>query len=71
MISSPAILLVLVAVWLLLTEPPSTAAECPSDCVCMWKNGKETTECINRDKDAIPPGIEPSTQVTTSLTYTI
>ena len=39
------------------------AAECPSDCVCMWKNGKETTECVNRDKDAIPTGIEPSTQV--------
>ena len=43
-------------------------AECPSDCVCMWKNGKETTECINKDRDAIPPGIEPSTQVSNSLT---
>ena len=41
----------------------SGAADCPEECVCMWKNGKETTECINRDKDAIPSGIEPSTQV--------
>ena len=39
------------------------AADCPEECVCMWKNGKETTECINRDKDSIPKGIEPSTQV--------
>ena len=38
------------------------AADCPEECVCMWKNGKETTECINRDKDSIPQGIEPSTQ---------
>ena len=38
------------------------AADCPEECVCMWKNGKETTECINRDKDSIPKGIEPSTQ---------
>lgn len=38
-------------------------AECPPDCVCMWKNGKETIECINKDRDSIPPGIEPSTQV--------
>ena len=36
---------------------------CPDDCVCMWKNGKETTECINRDRNSIPRGIEPSTQV--------
>jgi|APCry1669189440_1035222.scaffolds.fasta_scaffold155231_1 hypothetical protein len=27
-----------------------TWAECPADCVCMWKNGKETTECINKDQ---------------------
>lgn len=41
----------------------SGAADCPEECVCMWKNGKETTECINRDQDAFPVGIEPSTQV--------
>ena len=39
------------------------AAYCPEECVCMWKNGKETTECINRDEDHIPEGVEPSTQV--------
>ena len=40
-----------------------TLSGCPDDCVCMWKNGKETTECINRDRNSIPRGIEPSTQV--------
>ena len=43
------------------------AADCPEECVCMWKNGKETTECINRDKDSIPQGIEPSTQASQVL----
>ena len=32
-------------------------------CICIWKNGKETVECINRDLGEIPEGIEPSTQV--------
>ena len=52
-------------VWLasLLILSLAGAADCPEECVCMWKNGKETTECINRDRDAIPIGIEPSTQV--------
>ena len=40
-----------------------SSSGCPEECVCMWKSGKETTECINRDRDAIPEGIEPSTQV--------
>ena len=39
------------------------AADCPEECEKKKKNGKETTECINRDKDSIPKGIEPSTQV--------
>ena len=34
-------------------------------CVCIWKNGKETVECINRDLGDIPDGVEPSTQVGT------
>jgi len=38
-------------------------ASCPLTCVCIWKNGKETVECINRDLGDIPDGVEPSTQV--------
>ena len=56
---TPAFLLATLAVGLI----GLATAECPTDCVCMWKNGKETTECVNKDKDAIPAGIEPSTQV--------
>ena len=36
-------------------------------CVCIWKNGKETVECINRDLGEIPEGVEPSTQVTCQI----
>ena len=46
-----------------LTAAAAAGGGCPEECVCMWKSGKETTECINRDRDAIPEGIEPSTQV--------
>ena len=38
-------------------------------CVCIWKNGKETVECINRDLGEIPEGVEPSTQVTICLKF--
>ena len=40
-------------------------------CVCIWKNGKETVECINRDLGEIPTGIEPSTQVSNQQTLVI
>ena len=27
---------------------PPSHSDCPDQCVCIWKSGKETTECINR-----------------------
>jgi kekkon-1 len=36
---------------------------CPSVCVCKWKNGKETVECNNQALITIPEDIDPSTQV--------
>lgn len=36
---------------------------CPDFCVCMWKSGKETTECIEQDLAAIPGGVAAGTQV--------
>ena len=32
-------------------------------CVCIWKSGKETAECINRGLDRIPDMLEPTLQV--------
>ncbi len=38
-------------------------ADCPSGCACVWRDGKETTECADLGLDAIPPGVAPGTQV--------
>lgn len=36
---------------------------CPSDCVCKWKGGKQTVECVSRALRTFPPTIDPGTQV--------
>lgn len=36
---------------------------CPTLCVCKWKNGKQTVECINKDLVIIPEGMDSGTQV--------
>jgi len=47
----------LVACWL------ATSHACPASCICKWKSGKETVECVNRNLRGIPNGINPDTQV--------
>lgn len=36
---------------------------CPISCVCKWKGGKQTVECVNKNLITIPDGIDPGTQV--------
>ncbi|XP_065352746.1 uncharacterized protein kek2 [Cloeon dipterum] len=36
---------------------------CPTACVCKWKGGKQTVECVNKGLIAIPEGMDPGTQV--------
>ncbi|KAL1139948.1 hypothetical protein AAG570_006925 [Ranatra chinensis] len=36
---------------------------CPSSCVCKWKGGKQTVECINKSLITIPQGMDQGTQV--------
>ena len=37
---------------------------CPTeDCVCKWKNGKQTVECGNKGLQTIPEGMDHGTQV--------
>lgn len=38
-------------------------AACPHACVCKWKGGKQTVECVNKGLNTIPPGIDHGTQV--------
>ena len=39
-------MLLLMSSWMI--QKTHSNADCPEQCVCMWKSGKETTECINR-----------------------
>ncbi|XP_060877530.1 leucine-rich repeat-containing protein 4B-like [Metopolophium dirhodum] len=41
----------------------ATAAGCPIGCMCKWKGGKQTVECVNRSLSAIPNGMDVGTQV--------
>ncbi|KAF6210813.1 hypothetical protein GE061_013924 [Apolygus lucorum] len=36
---------------------------CPSSCVCKWKGGKQTVECVNKSLITIPSGMDHGTQV--------
>ncbi|XP_066252611.1 immunoglobulin superfamily containing leucine-rich repeat protein-like [Euwallacea similis] len=51
----------LLLVLLLLTM--SSVKGCPPPCICKWRNGKQTVECLSRSLLIIPEGIDSSTQV--------
>nr|XP_023013656.1 leucine-rich repeat, immunoglobulin-like domain and transmembrane domain-containing protein 2 [Leptinotarsa decemlineata] len=36
---------------------------CPFPCICRWKNGKQTAECVDKDLLIIPEGLDSTTQV--------
>lgn len=41
----------------------ATTAGCPVGCMCKWKGGKQTVECVNKSLTAIPGGMDAGTQV--------
>ena len=45
-----------------LFQESSTNGHCPQNCICKWKGGKESVECINATFSKIPP-LETTTQV--------
>ncbi|XP_054263688.1 leucine-rich repeat-containing protein 24-like [Macrosteles quadrilineatus] len=49
--------------WIVLVLLVGTAIACPSSCVCKWKGGKQTIECINKNLITIPDGMDQGTQV--------
>lgn len=53
-------LLVLVASSLALLA--SVASPCPTSCLCRWKGGKETAECIGLGLTALPQGVSVGTR---------
>lgn len=36
---------------------------CPTSCICKWKGGKQSVECINKSLITIPSGMDHGTQV--------
>ncbi|XKL63131.1 hypothetical protein PGB90_005495 [Kerria lacca] len=36
---------------------------CPPNCVCKWKGGKQTVECVNKSMITVPEGVDSGTQV--------
>lgn len=40
--------------------PPGS---CPAVCVCKWKGGKQTVECVDRALITVPEPVDPATQV--------
>lgn len=40
---------------------------CPSSCICKWKGGKQSVECVNKSLITVVEGMDPNTQV---LDYT-
>lgn len=48
--------------WFLLVAVSAVSA-CPDACVCKWKGGKQTVECINSGMSSLPTGMDPETQV--------
>ncbi|KAG4072414.1 hypothetical protein HA402_004346 [Bradysia odoriphaga] len=57
-----------VAIWILLLLRLAEGrgggmSSCQTVCVCKWKGGKQTAECIDRALISIPDNIDPNTQV--------
>ena len=48
---------------LLLASNVAVNSDCPKDCHCKWKGGKETVECVNASLNAIPESLGEGTQV--------
>ncbi|XP_067010040.1 leucine-rich repeat-containing protein 24 [Anabrus simplex] len=48
---------------LLTANTLATPNSCPTVCVCKWKGGKQTVECIDRGLITIPTNVPPETQV--------
>lgn len=57
--------MIVLAVWSVVVVMLVTncSASCPEPCVCKWKGGKQTVECVNKGLIGLPDGMDPETQV--------
>ena len=55
---------ILLAAWLIiLVAVPCSVFACPESCICKWKGGKQTVECVTKNLTALPAGMDSETQV--------
>ena len=63
MVYSACVLFVVTTILVTHPVPSSSQSSCPSKCNCIWRNGKQTTNCAAQGLISIPSGIQASTQV--------
>lgn len=61
--SSSTMVLAVASSILLILSTVQCYSECPSVCTCIWKNGKQTSECTGKGLTVIPSDLSASTQV--------
>ncbi|XP_026751936.2 leucine-rich repeat-containing protein 24 [Galleria mellonella] len=52
-----------VMVWETTLAGIAPAGSCPAVCMCKWKGGKQTVECVGRALITVPEPVDPATQV--------
>ncbi|KAM3964079.1 noki protein [Aphomia sociella] len=52
-----------VMVWETTLAGVAPAGSCPIVCMCKWKGGKQTVECVDRALITVPEPVDPATQV--------
>ncbi|CAH2233884.1 leucine-rich repeat, immunoglobulin-like domain and transmembrane domain-containing protein 2 [Pararge aegeria] len=57
------IVAVVVAVSKTITAGSAPPGSCPAVCMCKWKGGKQTVECVDRALITVPEPVDPATQV--------
>ncbi|XP_046389197.1 uncharacterized protein LOC124158067 [Ischnura elegans] len=59
----PCVLTAVLALHLFIAILPAPTSSCPTSCVCKWKGGKQTVECLNKGLAVLPDGMDAGTQV--------
>ncbi|CAF4862722.1 unnamed protein product [Pieris macdunnoughi] len=50
-------------VFVMLALAAAVSAECPRHCECKWRSGKESALCARAGLNAVPPRLDPTTQL--------
>lgn len=48
---------------MLCSHPAAVRADCPRQCECKWKSGKESVQCLRANLTGLPPFLDAGTQI--------